>query len=183
MKHARNEIPMVRNCEYCEETFKKESPPQIYCTMICRIFDSCERIPNGCWIWLKGKDKNGYGLMSVNNKSYRSSRITYETFIGYIPPGMLICHSCDNPSCINPEHLFLGSPKDNMTDMYQKNRDRNTGIKSVVSKLTEENVLEILKMRKNGDTLEKIAKKFNVTKQTIFSIVHKDNWKHITLEG
>lgn len=77
---------------------------------------------NGCWIWQGDKTYRGYGRMSVGNKSRSTHRLAYEAWVGPIPEGMLIRHTCDTPLCINPEHLIPGTPKDNMQDKYSRGR-------------------------------------------------------------
>ncbi len=77
---------------------------------------------NGCLEWTGGKDKDGYGTCGMGYGAQRSHRASYIAFKGKIPEGLLVCHHCDNPPCINPEHLFLGTVKDNALDARDKNR-------------------------------------------------------------
>lgn len=78
---------------------------------------------SGCWLWLGGWDRQSYGKINKRSISYGlAHRAFYKHFIGPIPEGMLILHKCDTPPCINPDHLFAGSPGDNMKDMHRKNR-------------------------------------------------------------
>lgn len=179
MKDKRNKIPMVRKCEYCEEVFRKNSPPEIYCSMICRLFDSCGRKDCECWIWKKGKDYDGYGLMSVKNKTQKAHRVSYETFIGWIPNEVIVCHKCDNPSCINPLHLFTGSPQQNTDDMFKKGRERVIGEKNVKSILTEDEIGEILKQFNLGFRISEISLKFGLSWEHVSAIVKRKIWKHV----
>lgn len=75
-----------------------------------------------CWEWQKSRDKHGYGYVGQDAKTKKAHRVSYETFIGLIPEGMCVLHRCDNPPCINPEHLFLGTLKQNALDRDAKHR-------------------------------------------------------------
>lgn len=77
---------------------------------------------NGCWTWSGGKDQDGYPVFTVGGRPYRGHRWIWEELRGPIPAGMLICHRCDNPPCVNPDHLFLGTNSDNMLDAVGKGR-------------------------------------------------------------
>jgi len=78
--------------------------------------------PNDCWEWQGGKDKDGYGRYNMKPTRYGAHRLSYMWTKGPIPPGMVVCHSCDNPGCVNPDHLWVGTQQDNVKDMDQKNR-------------------------------------------------------------
>lgn len=83
--------------------------------------------PNtGCWIWTASSNSKGYGRIGIGTSTSRMAhRVSYLLFKGEIPIGLLVCHSCDVPSCVNPDHLFLGTNKDNMNDMVKRNRHKN----------------------------------------------------------
>ena len=80
---------------------------------------------NGCWEWVKSKTSHGYGNFRDADKIKMAHKESYKLFVGSVPKGIFVCHHCDNPSCINPDHLFLGTHKDNMMDMVNKGRHRS----------------------------------------------------------
>jgi hypothetical protein len=94
--------------------------------LLKRFMDCVEIIPeHACWEWIGSKLKDSYGQLKVNNKTTRAHRLAYELFKGSIPKNMWLCHTCDNRGCVRPEHLFLGSPTDNVRDMINKGRNSN----------------------------------------------------------
>lgn len=99
---------------------------------------------NDCWLWMGTLNRYGYGCFSHENKRQSSHRASWEIYRGAIPDGLLVCHKCDVRNCVNPEHLFLGTPKDNMVDMINKGRQVR------VTKVPYEVVLLIRNSEKKG---------------------------------
>lgn len=133
----------------------------------------------GCWNWKGAKHVKGYGAFRYNNRMGRAHRASYEMFCGPIPDGMLVLHKCDNPSCVNPDHLFLGTNSDNMADKVAKGREAHVGVKGVAhprAKLTEEQVTAI---RVLSAPITHIAAAYGVSPTTIHDIRTRKRWSHI----
>jgi hypothetical protein len=127
-----------------------------------------ERIPlAGCWLWTGAASKLGYGTVSVDGRKYNAHRFAWEAYRGAIPPGQCVLHRCDVPSCVNPDHLFLGSMKDNTRDMMKKGRDRFTGERNPSAKLTDADVEYI---RQHHESCVQAARKFGVGRSQITAI-------------
>jgi hypothetical protein len=159
-------------------------------TAIERTLEKVVRIPfSGCWIFMGALNETGYGIVGTGGRGQpndRSHRITYRHFCGPIPQGMFVCHTCDVPSCCNPEHLFLGTPKENSRDMINKGRNspppRNSHVVGSVhpgSKLTEAQVVVIRELYKRGETQQQIANMYGVARQTISKVVNHKRFKHV----
>ena len=131
--------------------------------------------PNGCWLWVAGKSSDGYGKFSVDRKTIRAHRFSYAYFVGPIPVGMLVCHRCDTRSCVNPDHLFVGTVADNLADMAAKRRAL-WGQKNPNAKLTDKAISDILQDKR---TLREIAKDYSVTDVTIGLIKRRKIWAHV----
>lgn len=132
---------------------------------------------SGCWEWQKGLFSNGYGQISINGHGVGVHRISYSEFIGEIPKELQVLHECDNPICINPDHLFLGTQQDNMTDMVGKGRSAVATNKH--AKLTKATVLFLRRQFKNGKSLQKFPEIYGVTLATIMNAVTGRTWKHV----
>lgn len=133
-----------------------------------------------CWLTdLACNFDGGYPQIEINGKIRRLSRVMFELYKGEITPGKLVCHQCDNPACINPDHLFLGTPKDNSMDMIIKNRQAK-GFQHGRAKLNEEKVLEIKRdLAETNLTQKEIAKKYGVSKMNISHIKNGHLWSHV----
>ena len=130
----------------------------------------------GCIEWTAALMYQGYGHINWRGKVLRAHRASYAANKGDIPKGMVVCHKCDNPKCINPEHLFLGSPSENSADMKQKRRS-TIGERNPMAKLTLANVQAIRIWAKTGMLHKKIAEKFGVKREAIGLIVRGERWK------
>ncbi len=130
---------------------------------------------SGCWIWKEALTNSGYGTLNFNRKAQLAHRYSYERFIGIIPENLNVCHRCDAPCCVNPNHLFLGSAQDNINDKIIKGRQpRGSALKS--SKLIEWQVSEI---KVSNEKYTMLAAKFGVTPETISYIKRGKTWRHV----
>jgi hypothetical protein len=152
------------------------------------------RGPDDCWKWIACTDDGGYGKMSGNTKQkwFRGTHISWHLHFGEIPEGLYVLHKCDNPPCVNPGHLFLGTLKDNMQDKIRKGRCRcvvgddhhyrtmpeciRRGSNNPASKLTEELVREILADKRSH---REIAQIHGVSPTTIYCVRKGITWRHV----
>jgi hypothetical protein len=135
---------------------------------------------NGCLEWIGSLTDKAYGLFSYNGKTVKAHRFSYELFYEKIPEGMVVMHSCDNPKCVNPNHLSLGTQEDNIRDMINKNRDNKAKGSAVGnSKLTEDQVKEIKNKINSGMKQRDIAKEYKVAPNTISNIKNGISWAHM----
>jgi hypothetical protein len=134
--------------------------------------------PNsGCWIWTGTANKDGYGQFGIGpSRSEKAHRSSYRIFKGEMPGKKLVCHKCDVPSCVNPDHLFLGSALDNTTDAKNKGR-MAFGTRSGVARLTEEDVRFI--RRSAGVAARIIAEKIGVSRGTVEAVRDGRTWTHV----
>lgn len=151
----------------------KRTPEERYWSFVAKT--------DNCWLWTGGKDQKGYGgFMGM-----KAHRFGWQLQNGPIPPGLLCCHHCDNPSCVRPDHLFIGTPKDNSQDMVAKGRVQRAcrgrvGMAAYNSRLTDDNVREIRLLLASGLSFTKIGRRFGVTKMPIQDIAHRRRWTHVT---
>lgn len=143
-----------------------------------RFSESTKSLPNGCVVWTGAIGSHGrYGICRAMGRHWLAHRLAYTIFVSEIPDGMNVCHHCDNGLCVRPEHLFLGTQKDNVHDMENKLRSKHpSGAAHGRAKLTESDVSEIRSLGSAGLSQREIAKKFGVSKFTIARIVNGKGW-------
>lgn len=128
-----------------------------------------------CWEWMGTRNGNGYGILQVSGKTLRVSRVAFEVFHNKCLGSLYACHKCDNPPCINPDHLFAGTHQQNLADSSHKFR-MHFGEEHGMAKLKNEDVLEIRASPLSG---RKMAEKFNVSEGCVSVIRSRKAWPHI----
>ena len=141
------------------------------------LFNRTRLAENGCWEWVGYFRAGGYGGFSMNGKNCAAHRVSYEAYKGKIPKGMVVRHSCDNPACINPDHLTLGTQRDNAADREARGRgSKLKGEQISTAKLTEKDVLGI---RASNESLGVLAERYGIDKSNVWLIRAGKSWKHL----
>jgi hypothetical protein len=162
------------------------APKRVRQTLAERFWSKVDRRgPDDCWEWLGSRDK-GYGKIGSGGRRGRplqASRVSWEIHFGPIPDGLWVLHRCDNPPCVNPEHLFLGTRTDNIRDMHRKKRwapNPVRGEDNCLAKLSGNQVREI-RDSYQGRYGEKaaLARRFGVSKNAIGNIIARKTWAHL----
>lgn len=136
-----------------------------------------KRGPDECWPWKASVTHQGYGHTNVNGRTAAAHRVSYELSTGPIPEGLGVLHRCDNPRCVNPAHLFLGTPADNTADMMAKQRTNNPkGEWHHAAKLTPDAVVAI---RADNRDVPVIAGQYGVSEGAIWDIKARRTWTHV----
>lgn len=133
---------------------------------------------NGCWNWKLVLTKRGYGAIRLLNRPFQAHRFS-KMVVGYlIPPKMLACHTCDNRKCVNPDHIYIGTPKQNSQDMVLRHRVP-VGERRHNAVLSDAGVIEMRRLRDGGVTLERLAAMFNTTSGNVHRVCKRRTWTHI----
>ncbi len=191
-----------RKCIVCGSIFQPQHSKKKCCGEICRFWSHVDKSngDNACWIWTSNIiTRCGYGNFCNDNRRFITThRFSYEITYGDIPEKMHILHSCDNHACVNPRHLSVGTAKDNIADMWKKNRQQKynnhsrgdshytritpekvrRGEGHPNSKLNEEIVKDI-RARYPGETFEAIGKSYKISKSNVCAVVKRKIWAHV----
>lgn len=189
---AKTKSIVVCDCKHCGKHFSRvrwRANKARFCSRLCcaafrkrlpmdRFLDRVKKHPNGCILWTGFINSKGYGNFQCfgSKTTIAAHRAAYEMFVGPIIAGLFVCHRCDNPICVNPTHLFLGTHKDNMADMVQKRRIPS-GSRSFKAKLTWDKVAEIRRRHAAGEAQNALAREFGVHATTVGAFITGTGWR------
>lgn len=141
-----------------------------------------KRGPNECWNWTGARygTNSAYGQFSIDKVRTGAHRASWILHNGPVAEGLDVCHTCDNPLCVNPAHLWLGTAKDNMHDKINKGRhNMRKGEDVHTAKLTEADVYKVWELRDKGLSMNTLAKRFGVSQHAILKICNGKSWRHL----
>lgn len=152
--------------------------------LVCPRFDEKVEKGDGCWLWTGNKLPTGYGRFSFDGHYYQAHRVAYQFVYGLIARKLFVCHACDNPSCVRPDHLFAGTHEDNMADMWRKGRGSKNGIPqpgelNPQAELSERDVMLIRALAARGIPQILLADVWEVSFQHVSDIVRGERWGHV----
>lgn len=189
--HSTRRSALERTCATCQIVFSPWEPTARFCSPDCqhvsmrKPLEACfwskvsrSDQPDACWEWTGARSKTGrqgYGKFTSGDdrKTYLAHRFSYVLNVGPIPPGIHVLHRCDNPPCVNPAHLFLGSPADNTADMWTKRRGK------IKTSLSDDQVRAIRGRLAAGETVRDLAQAYAVARSTIDRIRDRRSWKSV----
>lgn len=146
-----------------------------------RFWSRVERGPD-CWNWQGRLGTSGYGQIKIWGKQWIASRVAWTLVFGQIPLGLCVCHHCDNPRCVNPTHLWLGTSQENMADMRQKAR-ASRGERNHSAVLTSADVIEIRRLLAAGFKHRELSAQYGVAMSTIAHIATGRSWGHLAAKN
>jgi hypothetical protein len=178
------------SCRTCEigHVSKYLQPIQVFWSHVDIAHDD-----TSCWEWKIARDQDGYGAFTWSRKAWKAHRFAWAIVNGWPPPDKVVCHRCDNPGCVRPDHLFLGTPADNNRDRHVKGRDARgdasglrlhpelvaKGERNANSILTDAAVRRIRELDNAGVVQRRISEMYGVSLSCIERVIERRSWKHV----
>jgi hypothetical protein len=137
---------------------------------------------DGCWLWTGSKMPKGYGSFGYGRRTRTAHRMAFEWAKGPVPPGLFVCHHCDTPACVNPDHLYAGTAQQNTDDMMRRGRRRDGGPKpneAYNQKLNPVAIRVIRYLRSRGVSGPRLARAYRLDHTTVYAICKREVWKHV----
>ncbi len=168
-----------KTCRHCAKSFTSSAKKDTRCSIKCIILSSYVA-KNGCWEWNRARNKDGYGLVRRAGCTPYAHRASYEELVGPIPKGLFVLHKCDNPPCINPDHLYCGTLQDNNRDMDERGRrfimPKSIGEKHHAAKFRRSDVKKVRARWASGESMRSIAIAYNVVPESVRKIIRGETW-------
>ncbi len=134
-------------------------------------------VGDGCWLWRGYKNRQGYGVVWVKGRQWRAHRLMWHAYVGTIPQGHDVLHHCDNPSCVRPDHLFIGTDRDNAADRESKGRGNHHDGHGR-AKLTMDQANEIRRLYRDGVANgPQLSRRYGVHHRQVYAVIHDKAWK------
>lgn len=131
-----------------------------------------------CWEWQGTLCSKGYGVIDIGGRQHKAHRISYQLNIGHLPDELFVCHHCDNPRCVNPNHLYAGTVHDNGRDMASRRRSM-WGERNSHARITSEVALEILDRHREGESVPELMARFDVSRSLVRHLVSRRRWVYL----
>jgi len=184
-------------CQFCGTIFTLKRSIVLtgrgqFCSAACRYASTVRPLEErfwakvekstGCWNWTAAKNPKGYGIFCIEKKTNSlelAHRVSYRLHYGAIPEDLRVLHHCDNPTCVRPDHLFLGTDGDNTADKVAKNRQQK-GEHHALAKLTDAQATEIRRRYAAGGVSQaQLAREYSINHATMGSLIHRKTWHHL----
>lgn len=185
--------PCLKSGKYCSQACfysHRRNPDQA--DVAKRFWEKVHKgdAADACWVWVASTTRRGYGTIRIGGRQLAAHRLSWELHNGPISDGLFVCHRCDNPMCVRPDHLWLGSHTENMQDMVAKGRrvdgpslnpeQRARGASHGCARLSNEDVVAMRALYDAGDASAKeLAERFGLSLRHTFKIVRRQSWRHL----
>jgi hypothetical protein len=167
---------------------------RVFCSPLCHIAErdnlqvtkerfwqrvDCSGGSQACWPWI-GTKRYGYGFLKILKKPVRVHRFSWQIHVGPIPDGLHVLHKCNNPACVNPSHLYVGTDQDNMNDKIRAGRQNHPFGSRIANAILNDDIVRSIRARHaNGETRTEIARDLGLKRNNVDQVIYRQRWTHI----